>query len=132
LPPRPSPQEFAEAILGRDVEQYDRHSTDARVFFDRGVLDALCMLVDIAPTRREEYESIASRYPYYGKVFVLPPWEAIFTTDEERDQTFGEAVRVHERLIAWYRRCGYQMCEVPRVSVDERCEHVLSALPGGH
>ncbi len=132
LPPRPSPREFAETILRRDVEQYERHSGDTLVFFDRGILDALGMLVEAAPERLAECESIASRYPYHGTVFVPPPWEDIFTTDAERDQMFADAVRVHEGLVAWYDRFGYRVCEVPRLPVDERCEFVLSALAEGH
>jgi predicted ATPase len=61
-------------------------------------------------------------------VFVLPPWEAIYTTDSERDQTFADALRVHDTLTHWYRRCDYEIIEVPTGPVAERCAHVLRAL----
>jgi predicted ATPase len=128
LPSRPPPLEFARTVLSRDIEQYQAYPSDALVFFDRGVLDALGLLCEAAPSRQAEVEALASRYPYHRQVFFLPPWEDIFTNDDERDQTFADAVRVHERLIAWYCRWGYQVLEVPRLSVEERCEYVLHAL----
>ena len=35
-------------------------------------------------------------YPFHATVFVLPPWEAIYATDAERDQSFADAVDVHD------------------------------------
>ena len=67
-------------------------------------------------------------YPFHATVFVLPPWEAIYTTDAERDQSFADAVDVHARVVQWYRSCGYILNEVPRLSVAERSEHVLQTL----
>jgi predicted ATPase len=39
-------------------------------------------------------------------VFVLPPWEAIFVNDAERDQSFAHALDVHAKIVRWYRACG--------------------------
>ena len=48
--------------------------------------------------------------------------------DAERDHTFEHAEWVYDITRAWYGRCGYQLIEVPRTSVEERCEYVLHAL----
>ena len=129
--PRPQPLAFAEEILRRDIEQFERQSTTSGyVFYDRSILDALCMRDEVAPFQPRELQELVSRYPYHRKVFVLPPWEVIYAQDAERDQTFADAVRVHAMLDAWYRRCGYDLIEVPKVSVAERCEYVLEALAG--
>jgi predicted ATPase len=69
-----------------------------------------------------------SKYQYFPKVFVLPPWKAIYENDAERDHTFEHAESVNRIAQAWYRRCGYQILEVPMVSVDERCGFVLREL----
>ena len=69
-----------------------------------------------------------SQYPYDRRVFVLPPWETIYTTDSERDQTFADAVQVHDTLVRWYRECEYEVIDVPTGTVAERCAHVLRAL----
>jgi predicted ATPase len=129
--PRPEPIQFAEEILSRDIENHRQSEGPDRTFFDRGVPDALCMLGRALPSRQGELLAIAARYPYHRQVFFLPPWEAIYTTDRERDQTFAEAVRVHESLVHWYGLCGYEAVEVPEAPVAERCMHVLAILDRG-
>jgi predicted ATPase len=129
LSPRPQPLEFAQEVLRQDIDKYHRHASDSgSVFFDRCVLDALCMLDQVTPLSPGELAAFLSRYPYYRQVFFLPPWEAIYSNDAERDQTFAEAVAVHERLAEWYRRCGYEVMDVPTVTVAERCGYVLQTL----
>jgi hypothetical protein len=58
-----------------------------------------------------------AEYEFHRSVFVLPPWESIYTTDAERDQSFAEAVAVHARIVEWYTACGYVLHEVPRLPV---------------
>jgi predicted ATPase len=69
-----------------------------------------------------------SKYTYCSKVFVLPPWQAIYVNDAERDHTFEHAEWVSRVVQEWYRRCRYQLIEVPKASVAERCAYVLQAL----
>ncbi len=128
LCPRPSPLEFAEQVLRRDVELYELNTGEKPTFFDRGVIDALAMVADAAPERRAELVALTTGYPYHRVVFVLPPWEEIYVHDDERDHTFTHAVRVYESLVAWYRLCGYRVAPVPKLPVAERCNYVLSAL----
>ena len=46
LSPRPDPIEFANSIFNADAENYRSAPSSCDViFFDRGVVDALCMLV---------------------------------------------------------------------------------------
>jgi predicted ATPase len=59
---------------------------------------------------------------------LFPPWKGIFENDPERDQTFAHAVRVYKPLVEWYLACGYQIVEVPCMSVGERCRFVLRTL----
>jgi predicted ATPase len=78
------------------------------VFFERGVLDALCALDQITPLNEGELNMWLSNYQYFPKVFVLPPWRAIYENDAERDQTLEHAEWVNRIAQGWYRRCGYQ------------------------
>jgi predicted ATPase len=128
LSPRPPALEFARHILHRDIAKYEQPTGADLVFFDRSIVEALCMVDQAARLEAHELRDLLSRYPYDRRVFVLPPWEAIYTTDSERDQTFAEALRVHETLTEWYRRCEYEIIEVPPGAVVERCDHVLRAL----
>jgi predicted ATPase len=129
LSPRPDPYTFAQEILRIDVENFDHHASNSGpVFFERGVLDALCGLDQISPLTESDLSMWLSKYQYFPNVFVLPPWKAIYENDAERDHTFEHAEWVNTIAQAWYRRCGYQVLEVPMVSVDERCKFVLETL----
>ena len=129
LSARPPPIEFAGEILSLDIDQYRRTAaTDGLVFFDRGILDALCMVNQLEALSPEAANEYLSRYRYFSKVFVFPPWKDIYATDAERDQTYEDAVRVHQVLSDWYLECGYEPVEVPPMSVVERCAFLLHAV----
>jgi predicted ATPase len=126
---RPDPVTFAQEILRRDIEKYlGQRWTPQWVFFDRGIVDALGMLHEVSPLPALELRAALASYPFHASVFVLPPWEAIYTNDAERDQSFAEAVHVHAKVAQWYRSCGYVLHEVPRLSVPQRAEHILGVL----
>ncbi|HEX6721250.1 MAG TPA: AAA family ATPase [Burkholderiaceae bacterium] len=129
LPPRPDPLAFAEAVMQRDVATYESAASPSGVvFFERSIVDALGMLDDAARLDAEELDVRLARHPYHHDVFVLPPWEAIYAHDDERDHPFAHAVRVHEHITRWYARCGYRVVEVPCMSLARRCAFVLTAL----
>ena len=117
---RPDPLTFAREILRRDVEKY-RRSKEATdwVFFDRGVVEALGMLHEASLLAPCELAAMLSAYPFQTPVFILPPWEAIYVMDAERDHTFAEAVGVHAKVVEWYRSCGYSVHEVPRLPAGQ-------------
>ena len=129
LSPRPEPQAFAQETLRLDIENYVQHPGSPHpVFFERGVLDALCGLDRLAPLSETELNAWLSTYPYFPKVFVLPPWRTIYVNDAERDHTFEHAEWVDRITQQWYRRCGYEIVEVPMGPVEQRCSFVLHAL----
>ena len=132
LSPRAEPLAMAQETLRIDIENYQRNSGHSgHVFFERGVLDALAGLHAKLPLSEGDLAMWLSKYPYFSKVFVLPPWEAIYVTDAERDHTFEHARWVDRVTREWYRRCRYRIVEVPMVSVDERCEFVLGECARG-
>ena len=130
--PRPPPLEFAQEVLRRDIRKYRLQDIEGGLaFFDRGVVEALGMIDETEPVPEPRLKDLLSAYPFHRQVFVLPPWEAIYTTDTERDQSFAEAVVVHERVTRWYRRCNYELIEVPRLTIAQRCAYVLRKLGRG-
>jgi predicted ATPase len=129
LPARPDPAEFATAILRMDIERYrDAPAGVEAVFFDRAIPDALCMLNDLGLLSLEEAGRSVADFPYWREVFVAPPWQQIYVTDSERDQQFEDAVRVHRRASEWYAALGFELVELPRVSIDARCDFLLQRL----
>jgi predicted ATPase len=126
---RPDLPTFAREVLRRDIAKYlGQPQTSNWIFFDRGVIDALGMLQEVSPLPEHELEEMLSNYTFHRSVFILPPWEAIYANDAERDQSFADALVVHEKVVRWYRSCGYVLNEVPRLPVLQRVQHVLGVL----
>ncbi len=129
LSARPEPQAFALQILHQDMKNYETANADAGwVFYERGVVDALGMALESAALPEPEIARLLSEFAYHPLAFVLPPWEAIYTQDSERDQSFPESVAVHSQVVRWIARCGYKVAEVPKATVRERADHVLQQL----
>ena len=129
LTSRPLPLEFAQEILNQDIEKYNQSYLGAGpLFFDRGILDALCMLNQVSTFQHGELEALIKKYPYNRQVFILPQWREIYTHDSERDQSFIESTQVYEMLKKWYHRCNYEVVEIPKLTITERCDFILQNL----
>jgi predicted ATPase len=75
---RPDLPTFAREVLRRDIEKYfAQQPTSKWVFFDRGVIDALGLLQEVAPLSATDLQAMLSMYTFHTSVFILPPWEAI-------------------------------------------------------
>ena len=78
-----------------------------------------------------EAQRLLANFPYFPKVFLFPAWREIYRTDEERDHSFDHAVRVHQSTHDWYREIGYHVIEVPKATVAQRVQFVLSEYEAG-
>ena len=129
LSPRPPLQQFAHDILQRDIARYrETPVTDHPVFFDRGIVDAVSFLVEQHAISLAEAAAYVRSFPYNKVVLLMPPWEDIYRTDSERDQTFSESVHVCERLRESYARWDCETIEVPRTAIDQRVNFVLETV----
>ena len=118
---------FAERMFERELRSYRQaERQDGQVFFDRGLPDTIGYLrlegLEV-PVRMEEE---AWRLRYNGRVFVAPPWKEIYGRDEERRQDWEVAVRTHAVMVETYTELGYELIELPLVSVAQRAAFVLA------
>ena len=129
LSPRPPLEQFAWEMLTMDIELYEKTPvSDEPVFFDRGVVDALGFVAEQGALSPVEIAAQMASFPYNDIVFMFPPWEAIYCTDAERDQSFPEARQVYERLVHWYKKWEYKPVEVPKVDIDARIDFILQTI----
>jgi len=129
LSPRPEPAEFARQIFEVDLNNYRNHiNTEQLVFFDRSFLDSAAMLFEASTTEPVEIAEALKNYRFRRSVFIAPPWEEIYTNDNERDQTFGDGVAVYEKLHRWYEQNDYELIEIPKDSVDDRVRFILERI----
>lgn len=120
---------FAELMLAWEMRSYHAAElTEGPVFFDRGVPDVIGYL-RLCQLPIPEYMKTAEKlFRYNQTVFIAPPWQEIFRQDAERKQDFEEAVRTYEALMKTYQEQKYSLVELPRVSLDQRAEFVLSKV----
>jgi len=120
---------FAELGLSWDLRSYDWALTrTGPVFFDHGLPGVPAFYTMAGRPVPAHVDTAARLCAYRRMVFVAPPWRAIYRNDDERRQTWPEALAVHRAVREVYPRYGYQLVELPRVSVPERVEFVLRQL----
>ena len=123
LSPRPDAVSFGQLILKRELDAYNQ-VTQTPIFYERGIVDVVGSLHAAGALDASESQQLLRDHPYQA-VFILPPWESIYCTDDERDHTFEHAQRVYESTLALYRRSGYEPIEVPCWTPGERATFVL-------
>lgn len=122
---------YAELMFKASLKNYQtviNEVPDEKVFFDRGILDTICYMEMENLPISTELLAVVHSHPYNQKVFILPPWLDIYETDDERKQTWNEAVNTFDRMKQTYIRFGYQVIEVPKETVDRRCEFILNNI----
>jgi predicted ATPase len=123
------PLAFARAMLAHDIDSYTRLSATAGpVFCDRGIPDVIGYLRLEGLKVPETIWHAARTHRYNARVFICPPWRAIYATDSERRQTPEVAERTYEAMVAVYTELGYTLAEVPRAPVDARVRFMKDAV----
>ena len=128
--PWQKPIEFCELLIERSIAAYKlaREMTDVMdqtIFLDRSFLENVSYFQTLKINR---YDHFIDELRYYPTIFMTPPWEEIFCQDPERTHTFEDAVTEYERLLRAYPQYGYRTVELPKASVKERAEFILSIL----
>ena len=59
---------------------------------------------------------------------MCAPWEKIYRSDNERYETFEQAVKIDTFLKEAYEEIGYEIIMVPFGTVKERCNFILQSL----
>lgn len=120
---------FSKLLLEGRVKQFKNalNETSDLIFIDRGIPDVLAYMHYIGDSYPEEFDK-ACKDHIYTKIFILPPWEEIFESDNERYENFDQAQIIQSHLIETYQKYGYELHEVPKADVDTRIKFILSQL----
>ncbi|PQA97014.1 ATPase [Chryseobacterium shigense] len=122
---------YAELMFEASLKTYQKVTSevlDKTVFFDRGILDSICYMEMENITVSDELLAVVRSNPYNQKVFILPPWLDIYETDNERKQTWKEAVYTFDLMKQTYTNFGYKVIEVPKETTDKRCDFIFSNI----
>ncbi len=120
---------FAELMLCWEMRNYHlAEESNGIVFFDRGVPDVLGYLRLTGLAISEHMQNAVASFRYNHRAFIAPAWPEIFTGDLERKQSLDEAVRTYQSMASTYTELGYELIELPRVTIDERAAFVLEMI----
>ena len=115
-------------LLGRQKQFIKADSLQEEVvFFDRGLPDVVAYLDYLKSSYPDSFKTICSQHNY-NKVFVLKPWKAIYQQDNERYETFEQALILHDFLVKTYTDYGYSIIDTPFGTVEERLDFILNHL----
>ena len=65
---------------------------------------------------------------YEGPIFRAPPWGDIYGLDDQRIQTWEEAIASDMTVTTAWRDYGYEPIDLPLVPVAERVVFVLDRI----
>ncbi len=124
-----NPLLFSELLLeGREKQfQEAAKSSEKFIFFDRGIPDVKAYL-DFFKTNYPPIFSEKCKIYSYDCIFHFSPWEAIHTTDNERYESFEEAVLIDKFILKTYTNLGYKIINVPFGKLEERVQFILNFL----
>lgn len=120
---------FSELLIKARLQQFNEVNTNDQktVFMDRGLPDILGYMDYIGESYPNYFISSCETHRY-DQVFILVPWKAIFKNDNERYETFDQAVSIHKALLHSYEGFGYVLIDVPFTTVSKRTDFILDHL----
>jgi predicted ATPase len=120
---------FSKQLLdGRKKQFLDaQNSNEPIVFFDRGLPDIVAYLDYINSDYDQEFITVCEVHKY-DKIFILPPWKAIYKTDNERYESFDQLLEIQGYLKKWYSKFGYEIIEVNIGPIEERIKFILNRI----
>jgi predicted ATPase len=121
---------FSELLLEGRIKQFQKAKEEEEsnvVFLDRGIPDVLAYMHYIGDSYPSFFDE-ACRENVYSKIFILPTWKEIHISDEERYESYEQAVLIQDHLIETYQKYGYKLIEVPKDTVENRMQFLLQNL----
>jgi predicted ATPase len=124
-----NPLLFSELLLEGRKKQFNNAVNEPHeiVFLDRGIPDVLAYMHYIGDSYPAHFDAACKEHSY-TKIFILPPWEAIYVSDDERYENYEQAKLIYNHLTETYENYGYQLIDVPKDTVDNRISFILDVI----
>lgn len=120
---------FAELMLGCELRSWREASALSGItLFDRGVPDVVGYLTLSGLTVPQHVRNAAALFRYNRRVFIAPPWQAIFGQDTERRQTWEEAEATYHVMVDVYSALDYELVDLPLATIEDRARFVRNAI----
>lgn len=117
---------FAQLCLAAMTEQKQQANQHEVAFLDRAIPD-ICGYLQQASLEIEQCYLTESK-GYHHQAFFCRPERSIYVQDEVRPYPFEGAVAIHNALVDVYQQLGFEVIEVPFMSLDERVGFIQQTL----
>jgi predicted ATPase len=124
-----NPDEFNQKVLDGRINQFkasDKIDVDY-VFIDRGLPDIIAYNDYLNINSKPDIIQ-ASKQFIYDYVFLFPAWKKIYKNDNERYESFEQALVIEAKLKETYTNFGYEIYEVPIGEIYERTNYILNIV----
>jgi len=120
---------FSEMLMNGRVQQYIESDeiNEKYIFFDRGIPD-ITAYMDFKNTPYPERFNLKNEDFKYDAIFYFPIWKEIYKQDNERYESYEQALEIQQALSDTYSNLGYQLRHVPKESVGARVDFILDYL----
>ncbi len=123
------PLGFAEAMARAHVDEFEKSRELAGVtVFDRALPDVVGFLEVSGLPVSAEIDWLCQSLRYTGPILRAPAWQDIYQQDSERIQNWEEAAASDAAVTTAWRGYGYEVIDLPLVSVAERLVFLRSAM----
>jgi predicted ATPase len=124
-----NPLLFSELLLEGRVKQHKNAQSEPHeiVFLDRGIPDVLAYMHYIGDSYPAHFD-LACKENIYTRIFILPPWEEIYVSDDERYENYEQAKLIFDHLTETYQKYGYNLISVPKDKVENRIAFIMNYL----
>ena len=120
---------FSEMLLKGREEQYLEAAKSKKdiIFFDRGIPDVHAYMNYFKTDFPSLFIEKSKEYKY-DLIFHFSPWKEIYTTDNERYETFEESKTIDTFLTKAYTALEYKIINVPFGTISERTNFIINRL----
>ncbi|MEL7690181.1 AAA family ATPase [Citromicrobium bathyomarinum] len=123
------PIDFALAMLEAQRVSWDRTGEgEAPILFDRGFADIVGFLRLEGLAVPRAIDEACRDFRYEGPVFHAPTWREIYRQDDERIQSWEEAVESDAAVLGAWREYGYSPITLPFADPAARAGFVIDRL----
>ncbi|HHF2887803.1 AAA family ATPase [Vibrio diabolicus] len=122
---------FRDEMVLEEINNYENFGDTEITLYARSIIDSYGYSKLERIPISELLLAKCGEFDYCRKVFIFPPWEEIYENDTERKQDFNEAVATYNEMVSAYTEFGYDLIEVPKASVKERAQFIVSKLSDG-
>lgn len=120
---------FSEKLLEKREQQFHAlpNTTHKFLFYDRAIPD-IPAYMDYLKTPYPNLFNDSCKNHTYDIVFILPPWEEIYKQDNERYESYEQALSIYNFLLEGYKKYGYNPIVVPKGTLEERKTFIFEHL----